>query len=406
MTRTVALLLFCFVIGSAAYCAAVEFGEAPNANWMLDLQKRAPEIPFNHLLLPGTHNAALYESRECDFLLDYVIGGFFADAEERKAAEIAWCQKLNLVEQLELGIRAFDIRVHCHGSGALRFAHGKCVTKATAEAELQGMASWLNNHSEIAFLKFQLSLSGGANDAQCRSKLKNVLDDFPRKWNGDTTSNWPSLGDLVNGGYKVMMIYDSDSSAPVDYALPKAVYEQTWSQTKSNNIGEVVDKVINLVESWTAAVNSKLVAVNPYITGTEADVINYVLYGEQQGIPRFAAIYGNAILDSVHDALTQARERGVYGNVVLMDYAGFYNDGIMNKLIDYNNYVASSSSPGLSEQCWSNECSNVVNKRQKKKCVRVCVKRRKKAMIRKECKTECSQKREKGCVGRCVRNKA
>lgn len=72
-----------------------------NSTWMADL---SDELSVSEVFIPGTHDSAAGGVSD--------IGAF------------AECQSWTLSEQLESGIRAFDLRA-CQDGEAMRFFHGR-----------------------------------------------------------------------------------------------------------------------------------------------------------------------------------------------------------------------------------------------------------------------------------------
>jgi hypothetical protein len=80
-----------------------------NSGWMGDLLARHPQITLNNLVMPGSHDAGMYET------YDYPLGG---------GGSWAKTQNLSILEQLRAGSRYFDLRI-CINDDHLQTYHGE-----------------------------------------------------------------------------------------------------------------------------------------------------------------------------------------------------------------------------------------------------------------------------------------
>ncbi len=79
-----------------------------NSGWMGALLAKHPQITLNNMVMPGSHDAGMYETH------DYPLGG---------GGSWAKTQNLSILGQLQAGSRYFDLRI-CINGGHLQTYHG------------------------------------------------------------------------------------------------------------------------------------------------------------------------------------------------------------------------------------------------------------------------------------------
>ncbi|XP_061482980.1 PI-PLC X domain-containing protein 1 isoform X2 [Rhineura floridana] len=150
--------------------------------WMSHLPECLWGIPLSNLSLPGSHDAMTY-------CLD-------------KESEV-----LTVLEQLDAGIRYFDLRI-AHkpndSSMNLHFIH-MVYTTVVVEAVLWDILRWLKNHPwEVVILAFR-NFDGLDDDHHCHlvSCIKKIFSDrlCPR-------NVIPTLKSMWSSGYQVIVSYD------------------------------------------------------------------------------------------------------------------------------------------------------------------------------------------------------
>ena len=158
------------------------------------------QLGFDQFLFPGSHNAGTGQTE-----------GSFACAFKN--------QDLNIEEQLELGIRFFDIDIifsHSRGCEGLETGHGKhpqfglyqCYGKMSSL--FITMRSWLNSHpSEVVVLNFgnieypNHTISALTNTMMDIFPLRSVGVKMNRKLK--QTGAWPTLGEAVRSNERIFV---------------------------------------------------------------------------------------------------------------------------------------------------------------------------------------------------------
>ena len=143
---------------------------AADHNWMTKIPDK---VPISSLNIPGTHNAgALHEP----------------------FPRTAKCQTLTLAEQLESGVRFFDIRC-CHQNDSFSIYHGPVSQKLTFEAVLNTMTSFLKkNPSEFVILSIKEEHRPNSTTRSFSDTVRSYVKKEPLLWY--TKEGIPRLADV------------------------------------------------------------------------------------------------------------------------------------------------------------------------------------------------------------------
>ena len=297
------------------------------SHWMGNLiDEGYGNTPFPHLLMLGTHNSGYHEQLTCG-------SGFLADV----AKEYAQCQQVNLQQQLDLGVRFFDIRIECDGGGSdgndhLDFSHGIC-NDGDPETEIRQVHAWLVAHpQEVVVMSFRGNLQDKEKSVQCQSQFDNVLNLFQDlAWDGES---WPTLETMVANNQRAVLIKYEYEVTNLPFVLDRFnLYEHTWSDTHTDDPEELVTDIISFIDRQTT---SSLPAHK---------IWDVNMYASPEGLgatPQQLARNVNPRIPNVMTALERARSRQVYFNALLVDYAGSYTGGynVVQAIYEYNKLVA------------------------------------------------------------------
>ena len=273
--------------------------------------------PFHRMLVLGTHNSGYHEAVECG-------EGFIGNI----AKEYAQCQQLNLEGQLDYGSRSFDIRIECDEEGKLEFFHGVC-SGGRPEEEFFAMRNWLDQHpSEVVILVVRGNFD--TDFGACQTQTDELLSLFSDlAWTGDSTS-WPTLEEMVMSNQRAVMIKHQSALTQLDFVRDRAnLFANSWAETQTDDPDDLVANVLAYIDQQTpASLNvDRIWAVSFYAT--------------PDGLgpnPQQLAQSVNPRLPEVMNALTTARDRGVYFDALRIDYAGSFTDGydVVRAISEYN----------------------------------------------------------------------
>ncbi|KAK6432980.1 hypothetical protein LTR95_010848 [Oleoguttula sp. CCFEE 5521] len=196
-----------FALAQTLQQASPIFGIAHNgslktSHWM----SRYPDsTPITHLNIPGTHDSATWNySQTTQDSLKPVVA--LVD-DPNYPPDWFRCQARSLIDMLDDGIRAFDLRyAYDVTNSTLVFWHGPSLQSETATVGnvLVAFYSWLDSHpSEVLFLSFQYEGSTSrysANDAGVQKLLHSELTSAAAKRYIKDDHTLGNLGD-ARGSY-------------------------------------------------------------------------------------------------------------------------------------------------------------------------------------------------------------
>ncbi|XP_074069789.1 PI-PLC X domain-containing protein 1 [Macrotis lagotis] len=134
---------------------------ATNAQWMSELPPKLWDIPLYHLSIPGSHDTMTYclnkksPISQKELKLLQVLNKVIPCITRPVILKWSTTQELNITEQLDAGIRYFDLRIAHMVDGSeknLHFVH-LIYTTALVEDTLTDISEWLQNHpKEVVIL--------------------------------------------------------------------------------------------------------------------------------------------------------------------------------------------------------------------------------------------------------------
>ncbi|KAK5124448.1 hypothetical protein LTR85_001665 [Meristemomyces frigidus] len=192
--------------------------QSNTSTWM---ESYADETLLVHMNIPGTHDAATWNYSLATQQSLLHITALVNDIEINPAA--FRCQDRSMVDMLDAGIRAFDLRyAYDVTNTTLVFWHGPAIQSETATVDdvLYGFYHWLDQHpSEALFLSFQYegaTSMHSVNNAGVQRMLFNVLSSpVARQYILQTTGSIGTLGE-ARGKITLLKRFDFDM-LPVSY---------------------------------------------------------------------------------------------------------------------------------------------------------------------------------------------
>ncbi|KAJ5584416.1 uncharacterized protein N7459_004216 [Penicillium hispanicum] len=192
--------------------AALINSTSPKSKWMKHI---ADNTPLTHMNIPGTHDSATWNYTQST--QDALSRISALDDVYVPPAIVFRCQGLSMVEMLNHGIRAFDLRVAQDPfNKTLVFHHSSALLseRATLEDVLHGFYRWLDCHpSETVFLSIQYE-TGTAKyatfNAHVQKKFYNaVTSPEARKYILQTKNKLGTLGE-ARGKVNLLRRFDLD----------------------------------------------------------------------------------------------------------------------------------------------------------------------------------------------------
>lgn len=275
-------------------------------NWMKNI---GDDTSVKDINIPGTHDSA---TKYCQFSL------------------ISSCQNKSIKEQLEIGVRAFDIRVDKN-----TLVHSFCKCRAsllgsvlTLDDVIGDIFSFLNeNPSEIVLMFFKMD--NGESSLECfRLLYENFIKTNPDKWYLE--NKIPALGE-VRG--KIVLLsrteYDTEK-AGIDFnAMP---YQGGTKETKWEDFSPNGEDTVTVQDRYMLLWYKKWKkAVKPLLDESEKLKGNMILnFLSDAGIPcmpRFVSKYIN------HKFLSYNLKKGNHYGLIMFD---FVNKKLTEKVINSN----------------------------------------------------------------------
>ncbi len=278
----------------------------PLHNWMKNI---GDDKSLRDINIPGTHDSA---TKYCQFSL------------------ISSCQNKSIREQLEIGVRAFDIRVD-----KMTLVHSFCKCRKslfgsvlTLQNVMDDIFSFLSeNPSETVLMLFKMD--NGESSEECfRLLYENFIKTNPDKWYLE--NKIPALGE-VRG--KIVLLRRTDAHTPkagIDFnAMPYhgGIKETKWEDFSPNGEDTVTvqDRYMLLwYKKWKNSVKPLLEKSEEYKGNM---ILNFLSDAGFPFIPRFVSKYIN------HKFLSfNLKKENRYG-VLMFD---FVNEKLTEKVISSN----------------------------------------------------------------------
>ncbi|MFN8283834.1 MAG: hypothetical protein U0U67_11510 [Chitinophagales bacterium] len=293
--------------------------EVKTESWMHDLITlyASKNIALIDIMMPGAHDAGLYELNSCTF------GANYCNTET---------QLLNFADQLKQGIRIFDVRPsfadnkfyteHSTGCGGLG-CKGAYLTTIYNDIN-----TFLDTHAELVILEFSHFCGTSVTDTAFLNLTYRLLGDKIYK---ETTASSVSfihqpLKDIIGNGTsgKVLMMYEGIANNATNRAngmfsgnyIPK---EGAW--TNSHYLKDMHQGQLTLYRNFSNDGNH-LFQFSWQITQNELQSINCALNPNAPSIHK-TADSANVTIAPVMDSLISIGQirKGRIPNVIYLDYS-------------------------------------------------------------------------------------
>lgn len=195
------------------------------ADWMSNLNEKFMKIPLSQLAIPGSHDAMAYSLDVDSSVLEpkklKSLDKMFSTFLRPIVKKWGTAQEKTISEQLEAGVRYFDLRVAGKpGSGDLFFYHGLYTTMTVKEGMTE-LETWLRQHTkEVVILAF--SHFKEMSDSQHSELTSFLKEHFKTKLCPKTQI--PSLKDCWENGYQVVLSYDKSDVNDDPLLWPRIEY--------------------------------------------------------------------------------------------------------------------------------------------------------------------------------------
>lgn len=331
------VILLVIVISFLAACQKekVDDSNAATSNWMSNLLKAnsGKVISISDIAIPSSHDAAIYLLQDCTL-------GNECNTQT---------QYLNMKDQLEAGLRMFDIRpilfkgkyytqhaTDCDGFGC----KGDIMDNVLSQTK-----DFLDTHAELVFLQMSHFCGMEPDDPAFLTFLNNKLGN--RIYKETVTSSVPffrrSLTDFIpinlNTG-KVVLIFEGIANSPANRALglfTGDILPAVGGWTDDNNFPEMKQNQLN---NFSAYVNdsTRLFQFSWQITQDVNQAVACVLTPSSAVSIKTAAQNANTQLPIIIDSLIANNDirKGKIPNIIYVDFADAFITNICVKLSKLN----------------------------------------------------------------------
>lgn len=287
--------------------------------WMQDLIRLYPSktITLQDILLPGVHDAGMYELNSCTF------GANSCNTQT---------QKLRFSDQLVQGMRIFDVRPS--------FAYGKFYTEHSTGCGGLGckggyladiytdISRFLDNHAELVILELSHFCGTSAGDTALLNLADRLLGDKIYKESGNSSVpifKKPLKEIIGNSGKgKVLMIYEGVSDnlpnkAQGLYASDELPGEGAW--TNSHDLKDMLDGQLREYRDFSND-GEHLFSFSWQVTLDELQSVNCAINPNAASI-RTETDSAHAVLPAVFDSLIRVQQirKGRIPNILYMDFS-------------------------------------------------------------------------------------
>ncbi|XP_001365450.1 PI-PLC X domain-containing protein 1 [Monodelphis domestica] len=212
-----------------------------NAQWMSELPPELWDVPLHHLSIPGSHDAMTYclnkkspISQNQSKLLQ-MLNKVIPCITRPIILKWSTTQAMNITEQLDAGIRYFDLRIAHMIDGSeknLHFVH-LIYTTALVEDTLTDISEWLQNHPKEVVILACRNFEGMTDELHqyLVTCIKNIFGKMlcPR-------GEMLTMNQLWRHGYRVIVSYEDEISVQRHEELWPGISYWWGNKVKANDL--------------------------------------------------------------------------------------------------------------------------------------------------------------------------
>ncbi len=306
------------------------------ANWMSNLLKANPTttIALKDIAIPGSHDAAMYIIQDC----------YLGNECNTQT------QYLNMKDQLEAGLRMFDVRPILY-KGKYYTQHATdCVGFGCKGDIMDNILSqtntFLDTHAELVFLNLSHFCELEPDDASFLAFVNNKLGD--KIYKETTVNSIPfikrPLTDFIPTNRKtgkVVLVFDTGiANTPANKALglfTANIFPTSGGWTDDDNFPELKQNQLNNFSSYVND-STRLFQFSWQITQNVDQAVACVLTPESSTSIESAAQNANTQLSIIVDSLTSNNtiRKGKIPNIIYVDFADKFVTNLCIKLSKLN----------------------------------------------------------------------
>lgn len=228
-----------------------------SSRWMARL---LDDTPLTHVSIPGTHDAACHDltgvlpqlsnSRWASLADDILPGGITGNY---LVEVLAKTQTLNITQQLQAGVRFFDLRPSFREGDKLPIYHGIIRTTSTLPGVLNQVANFLNaNPSEYVILRLKAE-----SDDKSWQERKNILDKCLKNYTNYIYTQGNTKGAVSTARGKMVLLIQDIGSLNYTFNWNGAKIQDDYEINANENlISKVAQTGCNVVQAPIKAIGS------------------------------------------------------------------------------------------------------------------------------------------------------
>ncbi|KAE8636414.1 hypothetical protein XENTR_v10002982 [Xenopus tropicalis] len=219
------------------------------AEWMASLPERIHRVPLTSLAIPGSHDSFSFYIDEAspvgpeqpETVQNFV--SVFGTVAKKLMRKWLATQTMNFTNQLEAGIRYFDLRISTKPrdpDNELYFAHG--LFSAKVNEGLEEINAYLSDHTkEVVFLDFNHFY--GMQKYHHENLVQMLRDIFGKKICPVIFAQEVCLKYLWERNYQILVFYHSPVALEVPFLWPGQMMPAPWANTTDT------EKLIQFLQS-------------------------------------------------------------------------------------------------------------------------------------------------------------
>ncbi|XP_070557628.1 PI-PLC X domain-containing protein 3-like [Ptychodera flava] len=222
--------------------------ERDYSNWMANLSEKLCCEPLKNIAIPGSHNSF---TSSLDVKSGVAPGSpdtirnlvhFFGNKAKEIVYKWSVNQSLTLTEQLDRGIRYFDLRVSsCLGKEDLHFVHGLFAGKVVDA--MNEINTWLESHpKEVVLLDFNHLFD--MQDTHHTQLTKQLMEIFGSKICPSIDVDGCALNILWENQWQVIVFYHNDIAHSNHNLWHGSMIPSVWPRTPE------APKMVNILEAY------------------------------------------------------------------------------------------------------------------------------------------------------------
>jgi len=308
------------------------YNQINGSDWMANLPTKVTKLPLKQLVIPGSHDSGAYYLDPSTPIapgepsIVYTLSYYFGSCVKSVIKRWSTTQQLNFTNQLEIGIRYFDMRsAYLKSVDDILCVHG--LYGYPIKKLLIEINNFLNSHpKEVVILDFNhfYSLT-----PQLHQRLvQNILKVFADKiYSPSTKGINSSLDDIWSVKKQVIIVYSNEQMVKqVKLLWPSKFIDSPWFNTSS------ISTLINDLDNRFHTLKDQSFNIFQAILTPQTTT---VITKPAGSLKSSLALKGNEVISTWIDKVFNQKQHGV--NIVILDFCETSDN--VAKLLELNDLL-------------------------------------------------------------------